>query len=509
MEKAEPERENQEAAAGECDLDNGYVSAVRTYRDLSRENVTSAITGSRYLQILIFITAAGLFLRFYHLGFNSLWLDETVTWSISSGTIPQIWETVATGITDNPPLFYWTEHFMLQLGSSEGILRFMPALIGVVTIPLFYLLGKEFYDRNVGIIVAAGCAFSPYLIYYAQEARAYTLMLFFIGLAMLFFFRTFRSGSAKNWVLFGVFSALAVWSHYFALLMIAVLMLFLLGTCACRSRTEPAALKMLFVGGAVFIVLSLPVLYTGYALLSKTAASPSMETQGFALVRTVFQQFSGSEPFFLAGLVILFLFGVVQAFLSDRRKGIFLAFVIVLTFMITYFLSGKRPLDARYLIFLIIVFFLGIAVSYRAVYRFWNSRAVVYLFIAGFVLISVPALTHYYSAYSKPDWRGFSGSLAETVQPGDLVVSVPGYTSVTLSYYYPFRTAQTVQYPATTAEQLQKVVSLRENRTVYFIVQPGHLGFANPDGSTLAWIRHNARFTENDITNHISLYVSP
>ena len=48
---------------------------------------------------------------------------------------------------------------MLMLGNNEVILRFVPALLGVLTIPLIYFAGKEFMDRNVGIIAAAAFAF--------------------------------------------------------------------------------------------------------------------------------------------------------------------------------------------------------------------------------------------------------------------------------------------------------------------------------------------------------------
>jgi hypothetical protein len=65
----------------------------------------------------------------------------------------------------NPPLFYWIEHTVLTLGTSEFILRLMPALFGVLTIPLMYVAGTEFLDRNVGIIAAALLTFSPFHIF--------------------------------------------------------------------------------------------------------------------------------------------------------------------------------------------------------------------------------------------------------------------------------------------------------------------------------------------------------
>ncbi|MGA2698919.1 MAG: glycosyltransferase family 39 protein, partial [Methanoregula sp.] len=163
--------------AGECDLDGGYVSPVKTFRDLSVENIKSLITASRYFQVLMILTILGFFLRFYNLGYNSLWLDEATTYFTSIQSLMGIWQ-VSPG-EFSPPLFFWVEHIMIMLGNNEFILRFIPALLGVLTIPLFYAIGEEFLDRNAGIIAATACAVSPFLIYYSQEARAYSMMLFF------------------------------------------------------------------------------------------------------------------------------------------------------------------------------------------------------------------------------------------------------------------------------------------------------------------------------------------
>ena len=121
-------------------------------------------------------------------------------------------------------------------------------------------------------------------------------------------------------------------------------------------------------------------------------------------------------------LVALFIIGIMQAFLIDKNKGVFLVLLTVLTFVISYILSFKMPMLPRYLIFLSIVFFIGIAVSYRVFYSLWSNKAVVYGFIVVLFVISVSVLVQmgYYSGYSKDDWRGFSEALQEKTSPGDV-----------------------------------------------------------------------------------------
>ena len=147
-----------------CNLDGDYISPVRSFQDLSFENCKSVIFHSRYAQILIFLTIIGFILRFYNLGFNSLWLDEATTFNWSKPGFFEIWE-ISRSADFHPPLFHWIEHVMLVFGQSEFVLRAAPALLGILTIPVFYLIGKEFHDKNVGIISAALLTFSYFGIF--------------------------------------------------------------------------------------------------------------------------------------------------------------------------------------------------------------------------------------------------------------------------------------------------------------------------------------------------------
>jgi 4-amino-4-deoxy-L-arabinose transferase-like glycosyltransferase len=490
---------------GMCDLDGGYVSPIKTFRDISLKNIQSLVAASRYVQTLIFLTVIGLFLRFYNLGFNSLWLDEASTYTISVKSFADIWQVTASG-EFNPPLFYWAEHVMLMLGNNEIILRFIPALLGVLTIPLFYLIGKEFLDRNAGLIAASACAFSPFLIYYSQEARAYMMMLFFIALATVFFLKAMKSGSLTHWILFGVFSALAFWAHFYAFVMIAALVLYALIEWAPRIQTELTNLKMLVSGVVVFVVLSLPlIIVTLQLFVLRTSSAPTYGIQGLGIILETFSQISGMNDIAMYLLVALFVVGIIQAFYIGKNKAIFLVLITVLTFVISYILSFKMPMLPRYLIFLSIVFFIGIAISYRAVYSLWNTRAVVYGFIVVLFVISAPVLAGYYSGYSKEDWRGFSATLQQKTMPGDIVVSVPGYISQPLDYYYSSTKAQTKEYGATTAADLEKISSQSGNSTIYYVVT-GDISAADPSGDAVAWLKNNTQLIGTDVTNAIYLF---
>ena len=503
--KAGREPAKQQEHAGEWDLDGGYETPVKTFQDLTWENIRSLFTTSRYAQSLLILTVVGLFLRFYNLGFNSLWLDEATTYDISIKSFGAIWQVTASG-EFNPPLFYWVEHIMLMFGNNEVILRFVPALLGVLTIPLFYVIGKEFLDRNAGLIAAAACTFSPFLIYYSQEARAYMMMLFFVALATIFFLKAMKSGGRINWVLFGAFSALAFWAHFYALVMIGALVLFALIEWAPRIRREIENLKMLVAAIVIFIVLSLPlIIVTLQLFVLRTSSAPTYGIQGADIIFETFVQVAGMNVPVMALLVALFIIGIFQAFRIEKGKGIFLVLIMVLTFLISYVLSFKMPMLPRYLIFLSIVLFLGIAVSYRAICSLWNTRAVVYGFMAVLLIISVPVLAGYYTGFSKEDWRGFSVALGQKVQPGDVVVSVPGYISQPLDYYFSSVKTQTTEYGATTAADLDRILGESGNHTTYYVVTDD-IYAADPNGDAIQWLKNNATYVGSDATGGVYIF---
>ncbi len=475
----------------ECNLDGEFVNPVRSFRDLTAGKITEAVSRSRYLQILISLTLIGAVLRFYNLGYNSLWLDEATTHNLALKSIPDIWQ-VTTGGEFNPPLFYWVEHIMLIFGNSEIILRFIPALLGTLTIPLIYVVGREFMDRNTGIIAAAAFAFSPFLVFYSQEARAYSTMLFFVTFSMIFYFRALKTNDTRNWVLFGILSAMAFWTHFYAMVIIGALVLYALYDLFPRIKNSPGAVKPLGYACIVFGIICLPLILVTIQLFAKrTASAPTFGIQGPEIILATFAQISGSEMAMYL-FVLLFIAGIIQAFLLDKNKGIFLVTVTVLTFIISNFLSYRIPMQPRYLIFLVIVYFIGIALSSRLLYSLANSRKIVYGFLLLLVAVNIPMLAGYYSGYVKEDWRGFAGGLQQLTRQGDIVVVVPGYVSQPLDYYYSNSSDQTLELPATTAGDLTAIYAQKNNSTLFFVVT-GDIGAANPEGDAVQWLEQNTK----------------
>jgi uncharacterized membrane protein len=192
-------------------LGRGGLSA---YLEAARELVRSR---SRAFWVVAGLTAAAAALRFATLGLQSYHHDEIVTASrVLRGSF---WHAMdAVGFSESaPPLYYalawlWTQ----ATGTGEVGLRSFSALAGAATVPVAYLIGAELRGRATGTVAAALVAVNPMLVWYSQEARGYALLALLASLSLLYFIRGLEHGRRGDLTAWGLFSGLALATHYFA-----------------------------------------------------------------------------------------------------------------------------------------------------------------------------------------------------------------------------------------------------------------------------------------------------
>lgn len=172
---------------------------------------------SRAFWLVAGLTALGAVLRFATLELQAYHHDEIVTASRLLRTT--FWHAMdAVGFSESaPPLYYAIAWFWTQLtGTGEVGLRSLSAAAGVLTIPVAYFIGRELRGSRTGVLAAALVAVNPMLLWYSQEARAYALLGLFCALSLLYCVRALQGGGRRDFTWWGVFSALALATHYFA-----------------------------------------------------------------------------------------------------------------------------------------------------------------------------------------------------------------------------------------------------------------------------------------------------
>jgi mannosyltransferase len=370
------------------------------------------------LGLVAAITAIGAALRFATLDRQSFWLDELVTVSLVrrdfGDMLGQIPETEAT-----PYLYYvlgwgWAWVF----GFGEIGLRSLSALVGVAVIPVAYAAGSALVSRRVGLVVAALVAVNPFLVWYSQEARSYSLLALLTGCTVLFFGRALRS-DRRALAAWAAVSSLAIATHYFAAFLILVEAIWLL--YALRPR-RPAVVAFLLPAAALVVHLPLLLDQRGNAeavvrasLAARAAGIPKNLAVGYSFPAEVLGSLLGAG-LLLAGLALLVTRASPRDQLGALVAGSLAAGSIAIPLALA--LLGADHVVARNAIIAVVpaAVFLGAGYASNRL----GIAAAAALCALSVAISLAPALD---ARYGRTDWRAAAKALASPAVDRAIVVT--------------------------------------------------------------------------------------
>ncbi len=161
---------------------------------------------------LLFCMAGAVAISHFLLINNSLRLDESQSiWQVSHSFTGML-EVVAQDV--HMPLY----HIILQqwiffFGDSTTAVRSLSMIFFLLTIPMVYLLSRQILSRRWALAVTALFSFSPFMNWYANEARMYTLLVLFATINQYFFARILKYN--KGWWGYAISAIFGAYSHYF------------------------------------------------------------------------------------------------------------------------------------------------------------------------------------------------------------------------------------------------------------------------------------------------------
>ncbi len=168
----------------------------------------------RDLLLVALITLAGVALRVSTMLARGLWLDEAISIAQAGRTLERVIETLANGV--HPPLFHVLLHYWMKtIGSGEVAIRSYAVIWGVLAIPAAFWAARIIYGRRAGLLAAALVAYSPYHIWYSQEARMYSMMFFFAMMSLGFMALALKTNLPRDWWGYAIFTLLGMFTHYF------------------------------------------------------------------------------------------------------------------------------------------------------------------------------------------------------------------------------------------------------------------------------------------------------
>ncbi len=176
---------------------------------------------------------------------EGLWNDEYVSWFIASTPFKEgFWHEVLKQC--HMPFYY------LYLKSfarcSDLILRLASVIPSILAIPVMYLIGKE-VSKKTGYVCAGLTTILPFLVYYAQEVRFYSILFLFSALSLLFVIKLVKGKTA--WLGYIISSALILLTHVLGGIYVILTLFYIL------YKRKNISLKIIF-GIFLGILLTLP-----------------------------------------------------------------------------------------------------------------------------------------------------------------------------------------------------------------------------------------------------------
>lgn len=439
------------------------------------------------LPTLVALSGLAVLTRLARLDAASLWLDELGAWAVVTGAS----FTELLGLMLDPRAGYPLYHLLLYgwiglAGDSALALRLPSAIAGVATIAVI-TVGARVAGRSVPLALGLS-AVAPFLLQYAQEATAYSLLLLWGSLwwlALLSYLHGRpRAGLA---LLLLVLPGLSL--HRAAVLVLiggglAVLL------CAPRlrppTRTE-LALRWgglaLLGAGATWALLSGAI--TGAPLgASQTSPLqvPARALWAFGLGSPAHQSWPLIMP--ALGLSILGLLRLARAARADRRaRGLLIAFTLPLLLM-----AGQTLLTGRY------------EPRYLApLYPLWllillppaapAARPLVQVAFGAALLAQLAALLQPGGLWGptpvREQYREAMTELLQTLQPDDRLLIFPASLELVWRYYAPRIDPQSPHLPVLAADDLPPAWP---GQREFLLVAPFHAAVtqrALPGGPTL------------------------
>lgn len=415
------------------------------YRWLSQPKETDTTeTRKRSLLIvavLIFCVIGVMLISHFLLKPNSIRLDEAQSlWQTShslSGTLKVVAEDV------HVPLYHVVLHFwQIAFGQSIETARTLSLGFFIATIPIVYLLARRALSTNWSLVVVTLFSFSPFMNWYANEARMYTLLVFISTLSQYFFLRLVENSKDKKaWYGYGITAVVGAYSHYFFAFNLLSQAIYYLLT---RKKFAAGSFKKLVgIGFSVAAALA-PWIYYFVKLGSAKNTAPNLITPSSVDLFNVFSQFSfgyqtnAINTFFLSLWPVL----VIVALLAVKKeqkinpKISYLLAAGILPVMIAFGLSFVRSpfFLSRYMVSCVAPLII-VLIWFISHYGKRFSRIVVF----GLVTLLVATSIRQYASAATPVKENYSGAaqyISARATANDVVVLSAPFTVYPFDYYY-------------------------------------------------------------------------
>ncbi len=303
----------------------------------------------------------------------------------------------------------------------------------------------------MGLAAAGLVGTSPFIAYYAQETRMYSIAAALSLATTWTFLKATRAGTTWRWCLFGCLLAASLYTQYFALFLLPAYWLFVL--LFYRESSHNLA-----VGTAVAGLLYLPWLRPAQMQLGRLLRTPDywvttrinlglfLRAMWSTFLPNVSARLGLAALFLLSALAIRFAHQRRLQLSQRARRSILVLLTLLIPLVLTYAAITLAPkFVARYAIVAAapLYIFATLAVYPLLSHQTAGTRALAGLLLVAAIIISLPSTVATVRGQrdSRDDARGLGAYLTQHAQADDALLLVEN-APYALQYYYQGPTPQ-------------------------------------------------------------------
>jgi 4-amino-4-deoxy-L-arabinose transferase-like glycosyltransferase len=375
--------------------------------------------------LLCLVTLAAAVLRFHELGSWSFWIDEiySVGRALAHANLPTIlrewW---------HPSLSNAAIGVSLRLfGVNEWSARLGPALIGIASVPILYVVARRLVGGPAALLAASFLAVSTWHLEWSQNARYLTSQMAFYMLAAFAFFQAVEEGRWRWVALFYVFVLFTLGERFVGAsigpVVLVYTLLIALPAFAKPAGYRPSILAALLLPGIVGAGVDLiRYLGTGSSFFLSWASITYAESVGspFTLVLRIARSI---------GIPVLVLGSVagLSSVLERDRTGMFLVTYAAVPVLLVLLINPVMFTRERYAFVALPAWIMLAGLACWRVMA--TTRGTARAIAAGFALLviadSMSRTADYYGVNNghRLDWRRAFATVESLAQPDDKLVA--------------------------------------------------------------------------------------
>lgn len=366
--------------------------------------------------VLLAIIVLSIALRFYKLGEWGFWGDEMFTVGGREDGFNYSLFRVSLSMS-------LIQLLVAEWGITEWTARLVPALFGIISVPVLYFLVKNMFDAETGLVSALLLTVSTWHIYWSQNARFYVALILFYTIALLIFYLGLEKDRIWYLVVSLLFLGLAAKERLLALFYVPVIISYVALLWLLPFEKPPG------FRWRNFMVFFLPGLVGALFFAGPYLQNLSGWMEGFGYVN--------NNPIWL-GAVSVYYIGLPVAiaatlgafyFLAKKNRAVLLlALSAVLPLILLMVISLFHYTASRYASITLTSWIILAALA--AVELIRQSQGRLKILAAGLLILLVAGplgenlLYYRYQNGNRDDWKSAFELIKTEMQPGDLTVSV-------------------------------------------------------------------------------------